>query len=235
MIFNFKFKAVLLVTICMMATASVHAARAARILYYGASKTAPNTSFVYTGTGDAYNLSKPQEVDLERHNFSKSFDLATGAIRLGFLPQELPKDGLFPDAAPSVNIPKSWSKVLILVFEDLDNPVMPIRLQAIDASEKVFGPGELLFINYSEASIFGLVGDKKLILKPQATVLVSEPAKEKGAYKVKLDSVTDSLDTRQWLLRQSWRHEPGVRRVVFVFPLPAPRVAKLYTAPIRDF
>lgn len=233
--YKYKLKAICLVILCAFASLSVHADRVARILYYGASKSAPKSSFVYTGKGDSFSLKKPQEVSLERHNFSKSFDLAQGAISLGFLPQKLPKNELFPALAPSVSIPKGWKKVLILVFEDLGNPIMPIRLKAIDASDDVFAPGELLFINYSEASIFGLVGDKKLLLKPQTTVLVSDPVKKKGSYKVKLDSVQETIETRQWLLRQSWRHEPDVRRVVFVFPLPAPRVAKLYTTPIRGF
>ncbi|CAA7072518.1 hypothetical protein, partial [Lentimonas sp. CC11] len=215
---RFNLKVAFFGALSIFAIVSAHADRVARILYYGAPKSAPKTSFVYTAQGEDYSRRDPQEVVLERHNFSKSFDLADGAVRLGFLPQRLPKRAVFPDAAPSLSIPASWSKVLILVFEDPNNPIMPIRVQAIDASDTVFGPGELLFINYSEASIFGMVGDKKLILKPQTTVLLSEPAKEKGSYRVKLDSVKDTIETRQWLLRQSWRHEPEVRRVVFVFP-----------------
>ncbi|CAA7183579.1 Unannotated, partial [Lentimonas sp. CC8] len=204
-------KVAFLVALSIFAIMSAHADRVARILYYGAPKSAPKTSFVYTAQGEGYSRRNPQEVALERHNFSKSFLLAKGAIRLGFLPQRLPERAVFPDEAPSLSIPASWSKVLILVFEDPNNPIMPIRVEAIDASDNVFGPGELLFINYSEASIFGMVGDKKLLLKPQTTVLLSEPAKEKGSYRVKLDSVKDTIETRQWFLRQSWRHEPEVR------------------------
>ncbi|MDQ8208404.1 hypothetical protein QEH52_12850 [Coraliomargarita sp. SDUM461003] len=52
---------------------------------------------------------------------------------------------------------------------------------------------------------------------------------------VKLDSVEDDIESRRWLMRQTWRHHPNVRRVVFAFPLPAPRTVKLYSALLRNF
>lgn len=201
----------------------------ARILYYGAPADAPKNAFVYQAGKTA------QEVALKRHNFSKSFDLAGGDLRLSFLPSLLPEGVPFPQAAPSLDIPKQWKKVLILVFSDPSNPIMPIRLKALNANDNVFGPGEMLFINYSEISIFGLVGEKKLLLHPETTEVISNPIPKKGEYQVKLDSVDSEVESRRWLMRQTWRHQPSVRRVVFVLPLPAPRTVKLYTAPIRNF
>lgn len=211
------------------AAVTLHADRVARILYYGAPVDAPRHAFLYQADQE------PLEVPLPRSNFSKSFDLLAGDIHLSFLPSVLPKDTPIPEAAPSLDIPKEWRKVLILVFSDPSNPIMPIRLKAIDASDDVFGPGELLFINFSEISIFGLVGKKKLLLHPEMAKVVSNPIPQKGEYQVKLDSVKDSVESRRWLMRQTWRHQPSIRRVVFVLPLPAPRTVKLYTASIRDF
>ncbi len=122
-----------------------------------------------------------------------------------------------------------------MVSEDLENAVFPITLNAIDASDDVFGPGELLFINFSEIGIFGMIGDKKLVLKPKTTALISSPASKKEDYYVQLDSVEGTIETRRWFLRQRWRHQPEQRYVAFVIPLPKPRVAKIYATPIRDF
>jgi hypothetical protein len=140
-----------------------------------------------------------------------------------------------PETAPQLKIPKKWKKVLIMVSENLENTVLPIALNAIDASDAVFGPGELLFINFSEIAIFGMVGDKKLILKPDTTALISNPASKREDYSVQLDSIESTIETRRWLLRQQWRHQPKQRYVVFVLPMPKPRVAKIYGTQIRDF
>lgn len=212
-----------------MIVGSVSAERVARIMYYGASKAAPKTAFAYDEKGAS------QAVELSRHHFSDSFEIPSGDIVLQFVSKELSDDQLMPEAAPRLKIPKEWKKVLIMVSEDLENAVFPITLNAIDASDDVFGPGELLFINFSEIGIFGMIGDKKLVLKPKTTALISSPASKKEDYYVQLDSVEGTIETRRWFLRQRWRHQPEQRYVAFVIPLPKPRVAKIYATPIRDF
>lgn len=209
----------------------------ARILYYGAPADAPKSAFAYQARQETQEqaIQEPLEVQLPRHNFSRSVELAGGRVQLTFLPSVLPEDSPIPQAAPSVMIPKQWTKVLILVFADPSNPVLPIRLKAVNANDDVFGPGDLLFINYSKISIFGLVGDQKLLVHPEKMKVVTDPIPEMGEYQVKLDSVEDNIESRRWLMRQTWRHHPEVRRVVFAIPLPAPRTVKLYSAPLRDF
>lgn len=202
----------------------------ARILYYGAPKDAPETAFVHQ------KGSKVQEVPLPRNNFSESFELGAGALRLAFFPSESLEEIENPEAAPFLDIPEGWGKVLILVFEDPDNTLLPIRLKAINANDNQFGPGDLYFVNFSKRTIFGMVGDEKMNLKPEGTTIVSSPRKARGDYNVQLDSVKgEEKGSRRWLLRQTWRHQPSVRRVVFAIPLPAPRNIKLYSAPIRNF
>ncbi|MGZ0655767.1 hypothetical protein ACWPKO_11035 [Coraliomargarita sp. W4R53] len=234
---NHTVKAILLATFCLFAASTLHADRVARILYYGASAEAPKNAVVYQArTGPKSTaVGEPQGIQLPRHNFTKSFDLDGGKLRLSFLPSRLAEEVPVPEEAPSVMIPKNWEKVLLLVFADPSNPVMPIRVKALNASDDVFGPGELLFINYSEISIFGLLGEQKLLVHPGTMKVVSSPMSKMGEYQVKLDSVEGDIESRRWLMRQTWRHHPGVRRVVFAFPLPAPRTVKLYSAPIRDF
>lgn len=216
-------------SVVLLVSSSVSAERVARIMYYGASKAAPKTAFAYDENGGS------QAVELNRHHFSDSFEIPSGDIVLQFVSKELSEDQLMPETAPRLKIPKEWKKVLIMVSEDLENAVFPITLNAIDASDDVFGPGEILFINFSEIGIFGMIGDKKLVLKPQATAVISNPASKREDYYVQLDSVEGTIDTRRWFLRQRWRHQPKQRYVAFVIPMPKPRVAKIYATPIRDF
>jgi len=218
-----------LLSVVLLITSSVSAERVARIMYYGASKAAPKTAFVYDQSGAS------QAVELNRHHFSDSFEIPSGDIVLQFISKELSEDQLMPETAPRLKIPKEWKKVLIMVSEDRENTVFPISLNSSDASDDVFGPGELLFINFSDIAIFGMVGDKKLVLKPQATVVISNPASKKEDYYVQLDSVESTIETRRWFLRQRWRHQPEQRYVAFVIPMPKPRVVKIYATPIRNF
>lgn len=235
--YHYSVQAILLLTLGLVITSTSSAARVARILYYGASSDAPQSAFVYQNRmgSPSVAVGEPQEVGLPRHNFTKSFDLHNGKLKLSFLPSLLAEDAELPEAAPSVTIPKKWEKVLLLVFQDPSNSVMPIRVKALNASDDVFGPGELLFINYSQISIFGLIGEQKLLVHPKQMKVVSAPIAKMGEYQVKLDSVEDDIESRRWLMRQTWRHHPNVRRVVFAFPLPAPRTVKLYSAPLRNF
>ena len=218
-----------LFSVVLLITSSVSAERVARIMYYGASKAAPKTAFAYDQSGAS------QVVKLGRHHFSDSFEIPSGDIVLRFVSKALPDDQPVPETAPQLKIPKKWKKVLIMVSEDSGNAVLPIALNAIDASDNVFGPGELLFINFTDIGIFGMVGDKKLILKPDTSELISSPASKREDYYVQLDSVESTIDSRRWLLRQQWRHQPKQRYVVFVLPMPKPRVAKIYGTQIRDF
>ncbi len=218
-----------LLSVVLLTTSSVSAERVARIMYYGASKAAPKTAFIYDQTGAS------QPVKLGRHHFSDSFEIPSGDIVLKFVSKQLPEDQLPPEGAPGLKIPKKWKKVLIMVSEDLENAVFPITLNAIDASDNVFGPGELFFINFTEIGVFGMVGDQKLVLKPQATAVISNPASKREDYYVQLDSVESTIETRRWFLRQKWRHQPKQRYVAFIIPMPKPRVAKIYATPIRDF
>jgi hypothetical protein len=203
--------------------------RVARIIYYGAPANAPKTAFVYQVDEEA------QEVSLDPHNFSESFDLSPGSIRLAFLPSALPKDVRVPKAAPMLKVPADWNKVLIFAFEDEANPVLPIRLHAINANDNVFGPGDTFFVNFSEMTVLGLVGDKKLLSKPRSTTRISNPRIGVGSYMLKLDAFKDDVNMRRRLVQQRCRYNPAMRLVTFFVPLPPPRMIKVYSAPIQDF
>ncbi|MDQ8196179.1 hypothetical protein QEH59_17215 [Coraliomargarita sp. SDUM461004] len=173
-------------------------------MYYDAPDSAPKDAFIYQGDEAA------GRVPLPRRNFSKPFELAEGALRVSLLPAALAEGVSIPEQAPAIQIPKEWDKVLILAFPDPNNPIFPIRLKALDASDDVFGPGELLFINFAEVSIFGMVGEQKLLLHPETIQVISHPIPDKGEYQIKLDSVKNDIESRRWLMRQTWRHQPKV-------------------------
>ncbi|MGJ8650360.1 MAG: hypothetical protein ACSHX4_08365 [Opitutaceae bacterium] len=218
-----------LLTIFLSVSVVFSAGRSARVIYFGAAADAPKKAFVYQIGAEA------QEVILGRHNFSETFKLSPEAKHLAFLPGVLPVDTPVPANAPLVNIPEGWNQVLILVFKDKSNPIMPIRLFAVNANDDAFGPGEIYFVNLSQMTVFGLVGDKKLISKPRTSEVISDPRTGRGKYMLKLDAYKDDVKKRRRLVQQKCLYDPSVRIVTFMVPLPPPRMVKVYSAPVRDF
>ncbi|MGJ8634474.1 MAG: hypothetical protein ACSHX7_11205 [Luteolibacter sp.] len=202
--------------------------RMVRVMYYGAPAGAPTSAFVY----QKGLLS--QEVILDRHNFIGSFEMSPEATKLVFLPGELAEDEQPPADAPSVSIPKTWQKVLLLVSADSKNKVLPIQMLPINASPGVFNPGEIYFMNFSKVTVFGMVGSKKLLCKPESKEIIKKPAADFTTYAVQLDSYKDSMENRRKLVRQNCNQNPNARVLTLILPLPPPRLVFLYSAPIND-
>ncbi|WPJ96418.1 hypothetical protein SH580_01715 [Coraliomargarita algicola] len=221
-------KSILSILITCFAVAA-YGDRVARVLYYGAPAGGPEYAFVNQVNQE------PQKVSLDRHNFSESFDLTEGSIRLYFLPSLLAEDAPVPESAPSVYVPEDWSKVLILAFQDKNNPTMPIRLKAINANDDVFAPGGVYFVNFSEMTVFLMVGDKELISQPHSLEMVTKPIKERGSYLLKLATFKDNPNKYRPLVQQKCQYHPDVRVLTFVSPMPPPRMVKLYSVPIPNF
>lgn len=221
-------KSILSILITCFAVAA-YGDRVARVLYYGAPAGGPEYAFVNQVNQE------PQKVSLDRHNFSESFDVAEGSIRLYFLPSLLAEDAPMPESAPSVYVPEDWSKVLILAFQDQNNPTMPIRLKAINANDDVFAPGGVYFVNFSEMTVFGMVGEKELISQPHSLEMVTKPIKERGSYLLKLATFKDNPNKHRPLVQQKCQYHPDVRVLTFVSPMPPPRMVKLYSVPIPNF
>ncbi|MGJ8641916.1 MAG: hypothetical protein ACSHX9_00795 [Luteolibacter sp.] len=204
-----------------------HAQRPVQILYFRAEADAPTKANLYIGESFVV------ETELPRGNFSETFDIPKGNVSLKFLPGLLEDGKKAPKAAPVVNISEKWQKVLLLVFENKKNSVMPIRVQAIDASDNVFGPGSVYMINFSEVAVAGTVGDKQLRLLPKDVKILKNPVSENGYYPTKLDKYVKGEEKPQRFIRQMWGHDAEVRQVLFILPKPAPLHATYYCAPIE--
>lgn len=203
--------------------------RPVKVLYYLAPAGAPSEAYVYA------QGKQVAKTELSRTSFSDTFRIPNGALRLSFLPQPLADEEAPVSRPPMVTIPKSWKKVLLLVFENKKNTVMPIRIQAINASDDKFGPGSIYMFNYSDLAIYGKVGDKTLRLKPKSTQVFKNPIDKNGYYPVNLQSLVRGEKKPRRFIKQMWSSSDQVRNVLFIMPRPAPMHATYYCAPVRDF
>jgi len=215
--------------ILLLLITPLSAKRLAKLIYYQAPPNAPKEAFLYQ------LKAPPQQVELTRHNFSSSIPLGKGDQTLVFLPEALAPQSDIPFGAPRVKIPKEWNQVLLFLFHDPENQTLPFSVKAINANDNAFGPGDLLFLNYSDIIAYGSVGNKELNLKPKSREILSNPIAQKGAYNVNLNALHPETKKKNWLLKQSWVHLPDERCVVIITPLKPPRTAKLYVAKITPF
>ncbi|MGD7652205.1 MAG: hypothetical protein ACQCXQ_03250 [Verrucomicrobiales bacterium] len=211
---------------CLL-TGIAQAERPVQLLYYQSPPDAPSKAFVYAGGAMV------AEADLPRANFSKTVNIPDGELRLRFLPEPLAEGAKIPKGTPTVRIPESWSKVLLLVFENEENAVMPIRVRALDASDNVFGPGSIFMMNFSQIRVGGMVGDKRLDLRPRSSSIIKKPLKKNGYYPTELYSLTKKGAKPQRFVKQMWEYNDKTRQVFFVLPKPAPLHATYYCAPVR--
>jgi len=209
---------------------SASAQRAARMIYFNAPDDAPKKTFLYQQKD-----SVAKELELKSKNFAAAFKLESGDLNLRFLPAPLAVDQEIPSKAPAVRIPKEWDKVLLLVSEDKNNSVIPIRVVAINASDNVFPEGSLYFINLSNVYVQGTLGDQTLQMKPRSKKIITSPRKDVGNYGIKVESYNENTKQKSSLVEQLWRHIPTSKFVVIITNLPPPRSAKLFTAEIRNF
>ena len=203
--------------------------RPVRILYHQAPAGAPSKAYIYS------DLELLGETELPRANFSETFEIPRGEVLLKFIPNALTQQEKMPKRAPSANIPKTWQKILLLVFEDESNPMMPIRIQAVDASDNIFGPGCLYMMNFSKIGIAGKLGDKNLQLKPQSIKIIKNPIPQDGFYLAKLDAYIGAGHKPRRFIKQMWQHSHNTRQVLFIMPKPSPRYATYYCAPVENF
>lgn len=207
---------------------ALFAERNAQLLYFKAPKNAPKAAHVYQAGAD------PVEVALERNNFSPNFKIQDGEIVLRFLGAPLGPEQEFPEGAPALSIPATYRKVLILAFPDPGNKVFPVRFKAINANNKSFGVGDRMFINFTENKIIGMVGKRKLNLKPLSIAVVKNAGSPKEEYEVRLDRI-DPINKKPFpFIRQVWRQSASNRSLIFVYSPPGSSRVTYYNAPIKD-
>ncbi len=218
----------ILVAILFAGSATSLYGRTAQLLYFKAPKGAPKSVHIYQ------EGVQPIEVDVRRNNFSETFQLEDGETVLRFLGARLEESETFPSKAPSLKVPADYDKVLILAFSDPSNPILPIHFEVINANHDRFGPGDRMFINFTDNRIVGKVGRQALDLGARSVAVVSDAAKPKESYQVRLDRVDPEEDKPYTFIRQAWRQSPTKRVLIFVYSPPDSGAVTYYNAPVRD-
>ncbi len=112
-----------------------------RILFLSGPGSAPDKIHLFDGASSI-------EVDLPRMNFSQVYKLRPGALRL--LPSPLDDPEKLPSGAPTATVSENITDFYLLVTSDPTNPVVPMRMQIINAGANKLKRGQMLWFNLTK-------------------------------------------------------------------------------------
>ncbi len=217
---------VFIASVCQLApaTAQEKAKRTCRILFLAAPPDAPKTLFLSDG-------SSTQQIELPSMNLSKIYPLANGDITLTMLPaMPLPQVPL-PADAPKATVAEAIRDIYLLVSSDPANKTAPVRFQVINANVDGFRNGQLLWFNLSPHRISGKIGSETLDLPPNSKAILKTPATNIGDYNVKIGYVPAGTQRTEPVCETIWLHDPKIKNVVFVLPVPESRIPRIMGFP----
>ncbi len=223
----FRLLAVLMVSTLAVPVASGQPAggtRTVRILFLNAPPGAPHTAHLHDG-------STCREVELPRMNLSAVYELPGGPLQVRLLATPVADPKQIPVGTPAAAIPESIGDAYLLCFSDPANPVMPVRIDVVDAGKEKFSDGMMLWFNLTPHAIGGMLGKEKVRLKPQERALVKAPIDEQDSYPVIILHMIKGDDQIYPICETRWVHDPRSRQLVFVFAEPGRRLPRVVGVP----
>jgi hypothetical protein len=200
------------------------AARHCRVLFLGGADNDPESLLLYDGTSS-------QTVELPRMNFSKRYQLPTGALTLRLLSTPPVAGEALPAGLPSVAVDEATTDFYLLVTPDASQKPLPMRLQVIAAGQDRFKRGQMMWYNLTTSEVSGQVGKQKLALKARSKLVVDAPATAVESYHVDLSFRLNAKDVIRPLCETQWTHDPTARSLVFVMDEPGSRAPRILGFP----
>ncbi len=154
-------------------------------------------------------------IEFPKSYFTETFTLPDPISKIYFLPEALPKNEKVPKGAPSITIPKSWKKILVLASKDDKNPIFPVKFTAINANEENFDKGDIMFINSTKQPIFGEIAGDKLNLKSSSVKIVKAPVKGNVSYPAEF--FTNKNVEKKFIIRRTWKQSDIARQLIFFY------------------
>lgn len=194
--------------------------RTCRIVFLDRPADAPKTLHLFDGTAS-------QEVDLPSMNLSPVYKLAAGTTHLRLLPAKVEDPETISPDAPSVEIPADHTDFFLIISSDPKNEIAPVSIQAFNPKTESFKLGQMLWINLTDKTIEGKIGDQTLSLKPESSDIVEAPRSDRGDYPISLSFLIEGKDTSNPICETVWQHNPTSRSVVIVSASQGRRVPRV--------
>lgn len=205
-------------------------ARTLRILFLNGPADAPEKLHLFDGVSS-------QEVELSRMSFSPVYKIKGGDINIALLPKPPPATpepgaaSVVPAGAPSAAVSEGTNDFYLIVSSDPSNQVAPVKMQVINANPDKFMPGHQLWFNLTDCRIGGLIGTRKLVIEPNARVILDPPATQAEDYHVNIQYIPPGKERAEPLCETNWTHQPKSRNVYFIVKSPGAMIPRIMGFP----
>lgn len=182
--------------------------RNCRILFLERPANAPKSLHLFDGKVS-------QQVDLPSMNLSAVYAIASGATQFKLLPEKVDHPETVSPDAPAVEIPSEYTNILLLIFSDPENKVTPVKLTAINLNFKI---GQTLWLNRTDKTIEGKLGEQVLALEPESSKIIDAPlgnqsAPTSGYFQASFTYRVQGSDTNSPISEQQWWHDANSRHI----------------------
>ncbi len=183
--------------------------RTCRLLYPERPKDAPKVAYLFDGENN-------HQVTLPSLNFSNVVELPDGPLTLALSPNEILNPENVPKDLPLLKVSQSVSHFYILFTPDKKNKTLPVKMNLVSAGSNKLKPGQTLWYNMTPHQIGAILGEEKLVLKPQSHKISDGPISKSGYYVAQLAYQANGKGDYAPITKQSWWHDAKSRHVGFV-------------------
>lgn len=204
--------------------------RNCRIVFPGRPADAPKRLHLFDGTSS-------QEIELPSMNLSPVYNLPAGAMHLKLLTSKPEDSESVPRDAPSIEIPENYHDFYLIVSRDPENKIAAVKLKAINIETANLKLGQTLWINHTDQTIEGKLGDRVLSLGPDSSKILDAPFINKsgptrGYYHASFTHQVQDKETFEPITEQQWWHDATCRHLGFI-EYSGGKLPKIYI--FRDF
>ncbi len=199
--------------------------RSCRLVFPERPHTAPNMAYFFDGT-------KSQSISLPSMNLSEVIDLPGGELTIAMIPSPISDPELLPPKSPVLKIPESVMEFYIIITPDLENKVLPIKMNLVDTGGGKLKPGETLWYNLTGHRIAAKLGSAKMTIEPQGRTISKDPIPASGYYIAQFAFQENGKGASAPITEQSWWHDNKSRYMGFMYNSGG-KLPKIYL--YRDF
>lgn len=185
------------------------AGRSCRIVFPERPNHAPKLAYLFDGK-------KSQQVSLPSMNFSEVIALPPGDIAILMTASEITDPENLPSGAPRLIIPEAVRDFYILVTPDPANPMLPVRMNLVNARDGKFKEGETLWFNLTDHRIIAKLERSQLAVPANGQAVSKAPKSSSGYYKAEFAFQPHSEGEFQRITEQQWWHDAGSRHLGFI-------------------
>ncbi len=156
------------------------------------------------------------KIELSSMNFSEVIHLSEGDLVLSLTAKPVTEAKDLPEGAPNVRISSSIKDMYLVVLNDAENTVLPVRLMPYDIAENKLMPGETLWINLSKNRITGELGDQSISIGENETIVSKAPRSGNGYYKAIFHYQPPDSEKHMPVMTKSWWFDSSCRNLGFM-------------------